>query len=467
MINKIYKIINNKFSRFFKFIFFLRYLFTIFFVATVFFLLIPNFFDYQKKEEIIKSYLSQNYNLDIKKLGSIKFFSFPTPNLEIDNLTSNFSSDTANLEIQKLKIYPTLLSIYNYDNFEAKKIRLENSHLVTDIKKLGFIKKNIFDLNKKIYFKNLNLEIEDNKDNIIDVQNIDFFNYGYKKNNVKGEIFNKKFIIKFQDDYNNIDLKLKDTGVSATLTFLEKKENFDFRGSLKGKILKSNFKLDLIYNQNSVKIDNFYFRDEHLSFDSNGLIELNPYFQILLKSEIKNLNLNKFQDLDIKYFLSLKELFKRLNSQNEIIFKSKKFSRNLIDNLDLKVKTAYGRLNIEKNLSILNTKIYCKNDINLLDEFPILYFNCELNSPDKKRLLKKIKIDYKKKDERLDLKFLGNLNILNKKINFDHISLKKDYKATREDLIYYKKTFENIFLDEEFFKIFQLLKLRKFVKEIS
>ena len=147
----------------------------------MFFLLIPNFFDYQKKEEIIKSYLSQNYNLDIKKLGSIKFFSFPTPNLEIDNLTSNFSSDTANLEIQKLKIFPTLLSIYNYDNFEAKKIRLENSHLVTDIKKLRFIKKNIFDLNKKIYFKNLNLEIEDNKNHIINIQNIDFFNYGYKK----------------------------------------------------------------------------------------------------------------------------------------------------------------------------------------------------------------------------------------------------------------------------------------------
>ena len=467
MINKIYKIINNKFSRFFKFIFFLRYLFAIFFVAMVLFLFIPHFFDYKKKEEIIKSYLSQNYNLDIIKLDNIKFISFPTPNLEIDNLISNFSSGRANLEVKKLKIYPKLLSIYNYDNFKAKKIKLENSQIVIDIKNISFIKKNIFDSNKRINFKNLDLEIKDNKNHIINIQNINFFNYGYKKNTMEGKIFYKDFIIKLQDDFNNIHFKLKDTGVSATLTLFEKSQNLNFKGSLKGKILKSNFKLNLIYNQNSLKIDNFFFRDEYLSFDSNGLVEFNPYFQVVLKSKIKNINSNKFQDLDIKYLLSFKDLFKRLNSQNEIIFKSKKFSRNLIDNLNLKVKTAYGRLNIEKNLSILDTKIYCKNDINLLDEFPVLYFNCELNSPNKKRLLKKVKIDHKKKDDRLELNFLGNLNMLNKKINFDSVSLNENYKATEEDLKYYKKTFENIFLDEEFFKLFQLSKLRKFIIEIS
>ena len=67
MINKIYKIIHNKFSRFFKFIFFLRYLFAIFFVAIVMFVTIPQFFDYKKKELIIFSNLSASYGLDIKK----------------------------------------------------------------------------------------------------------------------------------------------------------------------------------------------------------------------------------------------------------------------------------------------------------------------------------------------------------------------------------------------------------------
>ena len=73
MINKIYKTINNKFSRLFKFIFFLRYLFSIFFVALLIILLIPQVFDYKKKEQIIKQYLFNNYGLKIIKMDNIEF----------------------------------------------------------------------------------------------------------------------------------------------------------------------------------------------------------------------------------------------------------------------------------------------------------------------------------------------------------------------------------------------------------
>ena len=86
MINKISKLINNKSSKYLKFIFFLRYVFLIFFVAIVLFLNIPRFFDYSKKEKIIKNYLSENYGLIIKEMGDIKFYSFPIPYLQIKNL---------------------------------------------------------------------------------------------------------------------------------------------------------------------------------------------------------------------------------------------------------------------------------------------------------------------------------------------------------------------------------------------
>ena len=66
-------------------------------------------------------------------MDSIKFISFPTPNLEIDNLISNFSSEGQSRS-KKTKIYPKLLSIYNYDNFKAKKIKLENSQIVMILK---------------------------------------------------------------------------------------------------------------------------------------------------------------------------------------------------------------------------------------------------------------------------------------------------------------------------------------------
>ena len=64
----------------------------------------------------------------------------------------------------------------------------------------------------------------------------------------------------------------------------------------------------------------------------------------------------------------------------------------------------------------------------------------------------------------LDIK--GNLNILNKKINFDQIKTDK-YNATKEDLKYYKATFETILFDKSFIDIFVISKIRKFISEIS
>ena len=93
----------------------------IFFASTAIFLLIPNFFDYKKKDTAIKSYLLDNYDLKLLNYENIKFNSLPTPNLVIHNASMNLNSTKLKLNTQKLKIYPKLISIYNYENFKAKK----------------------------------------------------------------------------------------------------------------------------------------------------------------------------------------------------------------------------------------------------------------------------------------------------------------------------------------------------------
>ena len=153
MINKIYKIINNKYSRFLKFVFFLRYLFLIFFVAIILFLSIPHFFDYKKKEKIIKNHISQNYNLEIMKMENIKFKPFPLPHLSVENLTFNYHSRKENLVSQKLIIFPKLFSIYNYQNFEVRKIKIENSKLKINSKEIRLLAYKISNLKKKYILK--------------------------------------------------------------------------------------------------------------------------------------------------------------------------------------------------------------------------------------------------------------------------------------------------------------------------
>ena len=131
------------------------------------------------------------------------------------------------------------------------------------------------------------------------------------------------------------------------LNIFDNVEASKFEGKL-GKILKSNFKLDFKFDNDFVKINNLYFRDKKLSFDSDGVLELRPFTKINLNTEIKNIDTDIFKKIDINNFLKFKNLIKRLSGQNNIDYKSQKFSSGLIDNLDLKTHLAYGRLGIKK-----------------------------------------------------------------------------------------------------------------------
>ena len=62
-----------------------------------------------------------------------------------------------------------------------------------------------------------------------------------------------------------------------------------------------------------------------------------------------------------------------------------------------------------------------------------------------KRLFKKFSINIKSGDKISRFKVKGNLNILNKKINFEQISF-NEKKFLKEDLKYFKNSFEKICL---------------------
>ena len=150
--------------------------------------------------------------------------------------------------------------------------------------------------------------------------------------------------------------------------------------------------------------------------------------------------------------LKFSNVIKKINSKNEINFKSKKFSNNFIDQLNLKINSAYGRINYSKKILISDDILECNGDINLLEDYPILFFDCNIISYDKKKLLKKFSVKNKKKDEFFKLQVEGNLNILSKKINFQKILINENYDASKTDLKYFKDTFENIYMMKTFLR---------------
>ena len=468
MINKLFTIIHNKYSTLFKFIFFLRYLFGIIFFSIALFLLIPHFFNYEKKDKIIKKYLFESYGLTINEYKSIKYNSFPTPNLEIKDVDASINASSIRMNVIRLNIYLKLGNIYNNEIFKANKIILNNNEfslLDSDLKILAHY---IYNLKKKLSLKNLGLKIYKKDTLILNIEEINFSNYGYNRNIIRGELFNKKFKILINHDFSNINFKLLKSGISADISFNEnKKEDSIISGVFKSKLLDSKLKFSFDYDQKKLNIYNSYFRNKNLSFNNEATITYQPFFSSNLIIKIEDFNAKFFKKININQILYPKNLIKKINATNEIIFKPKGLSKNLIDELNLKINVAYGRLIYSQKILNSENKFVCKGDINLLIEYPILYFDCSIKSEDKKKLLKEFAIRYKKKNELLKIDFKGNINIFKNKINFLKIEMNHDYKASKEDLNYFKQLSENILLDKDFFGIFSYKKIKNFIMEIS
>ena len=71
-------------------------------------------------------------------------------------------------------------------------------------------------------------------------------------------------------------LKLLKTGLSAILDIQDKNKEGSLNGSLKGKVLKSNFYFKFVYDGDVVNVDEF-FRDKKLSFDSKGIHRIKTF----------------------------------------------------------------------------------------------------------------------------------------------------------------------------------------------
>ena len=461
MLNKFFKTIHNKYSRLFKFIFFLRYLFATFFISIFLFLIAPTFLNHEKKAGLIKEYLEENYNFEITEYENIKYKAFPFPRLEFKKTQIKFLKSDANFNVNYLKVYPKIFSIYNPNYFEANKINFKENDVNLETSKFFTFIEQLSKQRKKISFNGLNLKIVKDNKLVVKLENIFFSNFGYKKNSIEGKIFGKKFEAKLEDNLEFIEFKLLNSGITTNLEISKKTK----KGIFKSKILNTNLKFDFVYDNERLKIFNSYFRSKNLSFDNETLITFRPFFKIETNFELEEFDGEILKKINFVKLLEINNIIKKINSKNTIIYKPKKFSKNFVEDLNLKIDLANGILNYDKDFLIEKNFFKCKGDLNLSEEYPLLYFDCSTLIKNKKGLLKKFSINIKSSDEVLRLKVKGNLNILNKKINFEQIYL-NEKKFPKEDLRYFKNSFENILFNKGFLEIFEIKKIKNYILEI-
>ena len=462
MINKINKNIHNKYLKFFKFLFYLRYLFVIFFVTTSLFFLIPKYFDYEKKQDLIKEHLLKDYNLELIDYKFIEFNVFPLPNLAIKEVSFKIKEQPFRFKSQNLNIILKLKDIYGYKNFKSKKIIFNENDISLDITEIKRLFKYFKDLKSKLDIKNLNLNLKKNDIPLSQIKNINFSNYGYNKYFFTGEIFEKKFEIFFKEN-NKLKIEILDTGIEAD--FLYKKNNLKnlITGSSKVNILKNFLKFDFNLDSSQLEIIKSNFRSKLLSINFNSVIKYNPYFGIESVININKIDKFLFKNTSLEEILQKnKKIIKKINSVNQINYKAKKYNNDLVKSFTLNTKLAYGRLDFTNKILTSGADIICEGDSIITDQYPRLNFVCSVKIHDTKKLFKKLSIPKNIKKDPFDVDVEGSLNIYNKKINFNKIKLKDDYLANKEDKQYFKDMFEKILYDEDFFNIFKIDKIKSF-----
>ncbi len=464
MINKSFKTIHKNYLPIFKFIFFLRYLIAIFLISILLFLIIPKFFDYDKKSYILENYLVKNYNLKINQYEQINFHIFPFPNIEIKKAQSELNQINSNLFIDSLTLYPKLFSIYNFEKFEVKKIALNRARIKFEFSELSTFINTILKQKKNLNLQNLNITLTEKKNLLFNLNNINFSNYGYNKNKFFGLVFDKEFKFELKEDLSSVIFEIPSIKFITDLNFTNFEKNL-IAGDGKIKILNTNLKFNFLYKDRLLKIMNSYFRNKELSFNYKSSITFNPYFEIESNFIIEEINFESFKDLNYTKFLKFKNFIKKINSKNTFILKSKSFY-NQIDEFRSNLDIAYGRLNFKKFLKVDDSILNCEGLTNLIDDIPLLEFDCYIFSKDKKKLLKIFSVNYKNKNEIIELKVKGKINTLNNKINFKSI-ISKNYIASKEDLKYFNNQFEKFLFDKDLFGIFDLKRIKKFILEIS
>ena len=463
MINKINKSIHNRYLKFYKFFFYLRHLFAIFIVTTGLFFLIPKFFDYEKKQVLIKEHLLNDYNLELNDYKLIEYKVFPLPNLVIQEASFKIKEKPLKFKTKNLNINLRLKDIYGHKNFKSKKISFIENEMSLDIKETKKLLSYFKELKNKLDIKDLNLNIKKKEFSLIKIKNVNFSNYGYNKYIFNGEIFDKNFLFVIKEN-KNIEFKILDTGINADFTY--KKDNFknSIIGSSKVNILNNFLRFEFKLDTNQVEMIKSNFRNKVLSAQFNSLIKYNPYFSINSNIDINKIDEKFFKSINLEKILTEnKKVIKKINSINKINYKAKKYSSDLIRSYSLNTNLAYGRLDFTNKIQILGGNIICKGDSIFIDQYPRLNFICSLKLNNPKKFLKKLSVSKNIKNDPLNIEVEGSLNIFRRKINFNKINLKNNIEANIEDKQYFKDAFEKIMYDENFFDIFKINKIKDFL----
>lgn len=463
MINKIF----NNSPSIFKFLHFIKYPVFFFIVIFTLILIIPNFFNYEKKTNLLKNHLLKEYNLDVKNFKTISYSFFPKPVIIIKNTESNLNGNF-DINSKVIKLSLNFVSYYNFNKIKIKKIEFDDSIGLFEIRDLKKILNLLNKIEIKIKINNIDLKILDNKSQILYINKGSIWNNVSKKISFKGFISNNELNIEFLKDISSKKLliRLPKTGIRTEIIFNENSSLESSSGVIKTKILNSNFKMNFNLDKDLRFLEG-KFRNNLLSTKFFGNLKFSPFLYYDLNLKISHLN-NKILKKDIfKAYPKFKDIFKKLNGKISIELDDTYLNKKIFKKVMLNMNIINGEINSnnnEINFFGANTKFSINSskykNISKID-FDILFSFNDYEKFFKSINLKKINSEFPKK-----LSLNGVLYPNSRKINFNEILFDESTNIEKDKILYLKEKLENEFFKDGSNYLFDIEQYKNLLLEI-
>ncbi len=444
----------------------------IFLTLCLVYFLKPFYFDYNTKKYIIQEKISDQFKLKSKIDGNISYSPIPSPTIIIENLKLNLAKNNLNtVEIKKILIRTKINKISNLDQLEFKKIIFENQNIKISPLHLSEIFA-FFAYHKKgqVIFKNSKVIFQDNQKNIINFENI----------NLNNKFRNKKHMISAKFNFSNNDIKINFKNLIDSEKILkinipslkQKLEiNFDKQSTLKklsGDLKLNIFDSILLLNfkgKDNFEISKSYLRNKYLNSKIDGTISFKNPFNFNINLDINQINFRKlFKNYENDKNLKIS---KKINGTMNVKIKS-------LDTLFGKLKDTQMKLNFQNGdlkITDINAKLPFESTLNsnlqilVNNKKPIIAYKLNFSSTNAKKFLRKLSI-YDFSQKKANWYSEGVIDIENRKINIKKLLKDQVRIKNKNQIKLLEDSFNKNVINEEIVDIFDIFKIKKFLKEI-
>ena len=442
------------------------------------------FYDFNKSK--VESLICKGFKVTCSIEGKIKYSFLPLPTVKLNDFIirdlSNDSKILANIKTIDIKV--SLKNLHDKKKINYKKINLKNGEINLDLKNLKAYQ-NIFQT--KFNLKNMNLKKISIKffDDEKYITAIDNAVIKYKSNNktdkvnINGDFLgdlieiNLKNKRKKEKEISILKIKLVNSKLSSQLVIEDKNEKSDLTsGTLS--IKKDKIKMMAIfdYKNDQITIKKGNLKNAFLEGKYTGSLKILPHFNFDLDLNLNIFNFNKLSSILANLNNDdRKNLFKINNKINgELAISTNKIysKHSLFESFESRIKFMNGNIFVEQillslgNLGAADITGVIKNE----DKFTNFKFENNLFIDNFKKFYNKFGV-YNKPQPKTpgSLYVSGNFDLNNLNMRLHEISNEK--KSFKEDLEYYEKEFNKIFLEDGYKTLFSFANLKNFVQLIS